>query len=92
MLKGHPERNKQLHEVISGFAIMLPEAIRLSISEATLHKDAQRLQQAHGDIQKSLEGPSDERVGREILVLCAESALKVREGNVACSALIGTQS
>jgi hypothetical protein len=58
----------------------LPEAIRLSIQEALLASDAGLLKRAYQHILFSLEGPAGERVGRDILVLCAEVALKVRRG------------
>ena len=56
----------------------LPEGIRLSLSEATRLNDADLLRRAHADILVSLAGPPQERVGRDILVLCAETAVKVR--------------
>lgn len=57
----------------------LPEAIRLSLNEATSRSDAELLRRTYQDVLISLEGPSEERVGRDILVLCAETALKVSE-------------
>mmetsp|Transcript_28006 Transcript_28006/g.68923 ORF Transcript_28006/g.68923 Transcript_28006/m.68923 type:complete len:2443 (+) Transcript_28006:56-7384(+) len=65
----------------------LPEAIRLSIKKATRHSDAELLKRTFKDILLSLEGPSDERAGRDILVLCAEAALKVGATSVAADAL-----
>ena len=56
----------------------LPEGIRLSLNEATRLNDADLLRRAHADILVSLAGPTQERVGRDILVLCAETAVKVR--------------
>ena len=56
----------------------LPEAIRLSLSEATRRNDADLLRRAHADILVSLAGAPQERVGRDVLVLCAETAVKVR--------------
>ena len=56
----------------------LPEGIRLSLSEATRLNDADLLRRAHADILVSLAGSPQERVGRDILVLCAETAVKVR--------------
>ena len=57
----------------------LPEAIRLSLNEATSRSDAELLRRTYQDVLISLEGPSEERVGRDILVLCADTALKVSE-------------
>ena len=54
----------------------LPEVIRLSLLETARLSD-EKLKRTHGDILASLEGPSDARVGRDTLVLCAEVALKV---------------
>jgi tetratricopeptide (TPR) repeat protein len=59
----------------------LPESIRATVREALKApegRDADLLKRAYKDILFSLEGPADERVGRDILVLCAEAALKVR--------------
>ena len=56
----------------------LPEAIRLSLREATRLHDADLLRRAHNDILVSLAGAPQERVGRDLLVLCAETAVKVR--------------
>ena len=56
----------------------LPEGIRLSLSGATRLNDADLLRRAHADILVSLAGSPQERVGRDILVLCAETAVKVR--------------
>ncbi len=55
----------------------LPEVIRLSLLETARLSDEKLLKRTHGDILASLEGPSDARVGRDSLILCAEAALKV---------------
>jgi hypothetical protein len=57
--------------------IPLPESVRLTVREASEFQDASLLKRAYEDVLFSLKGPPDERVGRDILVLCAEAALKV---------------
>lgn len=58
----------------------LPEAFRLSLREASESSDAKLLIRTYDDILVSLAGPPGERVGKDILVLCAETALKVNIG------------
>ena len=53
----------------------MPEVIRLSLLETARLSDEKLLMRTHGDILASLEGPSDARVGRDSLILCAEAAL-----------------
>ena len=62
----------------------LPEVIRLSLLETARLSDEKLLKRTHGDILASLEGPSDARVGRDTLVLCAEVALKVSSSYHQC--------
>ena len=64
----------------------LPEVIRLSLLETARLSDEKLLKRTHGDILASLEGPSDARVGRDTLVLCAEVALKVSSSYHQCPA------
>ena len=59
----------------------LPEAIRLSLREASESSDAKLLRRTYDDILVSLAGPPGERVGKDVLVLCAETALKVNVGS-----------
>ncbi len=55
----------------------LPEAIRLSLQEASRLSDAELLARAYDDILVSLASSSGEKVSRELLIVCAETALKV---------------
>ena len=61
----------------------LPESIRLSLRDALKPSEGRnadlRLRGAYKDILFSLDGPAEERVGRDIIVLCAEVALKVSD-------------
>ena len=58
--------------------MQLPENIRLAVQKASDFRDADLLNRAYKDILVSLDGPAEERVGRDVLVLCSEAALKVR--------------
>ena len=55
----------------------LPEAIRLALQEASSLSDAELLARAYDDILVSLASSSGDKVSRELLIVCAETALKV---------------
>jgi hypothetical protein len=81
------EKRRSCGRTRSTGAMVLPETIRAALATAEAEGDPSLLREARASLQASLESGQKrfDRVGLKTIVLCAETALKVRQRNMSRS-------